>query len=70
MARHLLPFFTTKVLLFLIALIKRDNLRLQQDVAERMGAEVLVLRSSHVSMLSQPKAAADFIANAVASFSD
>jgi hypothetical protein len=35
----------------------------QQDVAERVGVEVPVLRSSYVPMLSRPKAAADFIAN-------
>lgn len=40
----------------------------QQDSAERMGAEILVLESSHLPMLSQPEAVARFIANAVASF--
>jgi pimeloyl-ACP methyl ester carboxylesterase len=43
---------------------------LQQDVAERMGAEVLVLESSHMPHLSQPNAVANFIANAAASFDD
>jgi pimeloyl-ACP methyl ester carboxylesterase len=42
----------------------------QQDSAERMGAEILVLQSSHVPMLSQPQAVADFIANAAAAFGD
>ncbi|MET3663620.1 alpha/beta hydrolase [Caulobacter sp. 1776] len=42
----------------------------QQDSAERMGAEILVLQSSHVPMLSQPQAVADFIANAAASFGE
>jgi pimeloyl-ACP methyl ester carboxylesterase len=42
----------------------------QQDSAETMGAEILVLQSSHVPMLSQPQAVADFIANAAASFGD
>lgn len=42
----------------------------QQDSAEQMGAEILVLQSSHVPMLSQPQAVADFIANAAASFGD
>ena len=43
---------------------------LQQDVAERMGAELLILQSSHMPHLSQPKAVADFLANAAASFDD
>lgn len=41
----------------------------QQDSAERMGAEILVLQASHLPMLSQPKLVAEFIANAAASFS-
>jgi hypothetical protein len=32
-----------------------------------MGAQTLVLQSSHVPMLSQPEAVAEFIANAAAS---
>jgi len=40
----------------------------QQDTAERMGAEILVLQSSHLPMLSQPEAVAGFIGNAAASF--
>jgi len=32
-----------------------------------MGAETLVLQSSHVPMLSQPEAVAEFIASATAS---
>jgi pimeloyl-ACP methyl ester carboxylesterase len=43
---------------------------LQQDSADRMGAEIRVVRSSHLPMLSQPKAVADFIADAAASFDD
>src|SRR5262245_52502150 len=39
----------------------------QRDSAKRMGAETLVLESSHVPMLSQPGAVADFIAKAAAS---
>lgn len=41
---------------------------LQQDSAERMGAEIVVLQTSHMPMLSQPEPVADFIANAAASF--
>lgn len=41
---------------------------LQQDTAERMGAEILVLETSHLPMLSQPEKVAAFIANAAASF--
>jgi pimeloyl-ACP methyl ester carboxylesterase len=40
----------------------------QQDSAERMGAEILTLQTSHLPMLSQPGAVATFIANAAASF--
>jgi pimeloyl-ACP methyl ester carboxylesterase len=43
---------------------------LQQHAAERMGAEVLVLQSSHMPHLSQPDAVAGFIANAAASIDD
>lgn len=39
----------------------------QRDSAKRMGAETLVLESSHVPMLSQPEAVADVIARAAAS---
>ncbi|WP_407146699.1 alpha/beta fold hydrolase [Bradyrhizobium sp. ORS 86] len=39
----------------------------QRDSADRMGAQTLVLQSSHVPMLSQPEAVAEFIANAAAS---
>lgn len=39
----------------------------QRDSANRMGAETLVLESSHVPMLSQPDAVADVIARAAAS---
>ena len=39
----------------------------ERDSANRMGAETLVLQSSHVPMLSQPHAVADFIAKAAAS---
>ena len=39
----------------------------QRDSADRMGAETLVLQSSHVPMLSQPEAVAEFIASAAAS---
>jgi pimeloyl-ACP methyl ester carboxylesterase len=39
----------------------------QRDSASRMGAETLVLQSSHVPMLSQPEVVAEFIANAAAS---
>ena len=35
----------------------------QRDSADRMGAETLVLQSSHVPMLSQPEAVAEFIAS-------
>ena len=37
----------------------------ERDSASRMGAETLVLQSSHVPMLSQPEVVAEFIANAV-----
>jgi pimeloyl-ACP methyl ester carboxylesterase len=39
----------------------------ERDSASRMGAKTLVLESSHVPMLSQPNAVAEFIANAAAS---
>jgi pimeloyl-ACP methyl ester carboxylesterase len=39
----------------------------ERDSAKRMGAQTLVLESSHVPMLSQPQAVADFIASAAAS---
>jgi pimeloyl-ACP methyl ester carboxylesterase len=39
----------------------------QRDSAKRMSAETLVLQSSHVPMLSQPQAVAEFIAKAAAS---
>jgi pimeloyl-ACP methyl ester carboxylesterase len=39
----------------------------QRDSADRMSAETLVLQSSHVPMLSQPQAVAEFIAGAAAS---
>jgi pimeloyl-ACP methyl ester carboxylesterase len=39
----------------------------QRDSADRMDAETLVLQSSHVPMLSQPEAVAEFIASAAAS---
>jgi pimeloyl-ACP methyl ester carboxylesterase len=39
----------------------------ERDSAKRMGAKTLVLESSHVPMLSQPAAVAEFIANAAAS---
>jgi len=38
----------------------------ERDSAKRMGAETLVLQSSHVPMLSQPEAVAEFIAGAAA----
>lgn len=38
----------------------------ERDSAARMGAQTLVLESSHVPMLSQPAAVADFIAGAAA----
>jgi len=38
----------------------------ERDSANRMGAETLVLQSSHVPMLSQPEAVAEFIASAAA----
>jgi pimeloyl-ACP methyl ester carboxylesterase len=38
----------------------------QRDSADRMKAQTLVLQSSHVPMLSQPAAVADFIATAAA----
>jgi pimeloyl-ACP methyl ester carboxylesterase len=38
----------------------------QRDSAGRMGAETLVLQSSHVPMLSQPEVVAEFIASAAA----
>jgi pimeloyl-ACP methyl ester carboxylesterase len=39
----------------------------ERDSASRMGAQTLVLQSSHVPMLSQPEAVAEFIATAAAS---
>lgn len=39
----------------------------ERDSAKRMGAQTLVLESSHVPMLSQPDVVADFIAKAAAS---
>ena len=39
----------------------------ERDSADRMGAQTLVLQSSHVPMLSQPQAMAEFIASAAAS---
>jgi len=39
----------------------------EQASADRMGGETLVLQSSHVPMLSQPGAVAEFIASAAAS---
>ena len=39
----------------------------ERDSADRMGAETLVLQSSHVPMLSQPEAVAEFIAGAASS---
>ena len=39
----------------------------ERDSADRMGAKTLVLQSSHVPMLSQPQAVAEFIASAAAS---
>ena len=39
----------------------------ERDSASRMGAETLVLESSHVPMLSQPEAVADVIVRAAAS---
>ena len=39
----------------------------ERDSAKRMGAKTLVLESSHVPMLSQPAAVAEFIASAAAS---
>jgi hypothetical protein len=39
----------------------------RRDSAERTGAETLVLKSSHVPMLSQPDVVAEFIAKAAAS---
>lgn len=38
----------------------------QRDSADRMKAQTLVLQNSHVPMLSQPAAVADFIATAAA----
>ncbi len=38
----------------------------ERDTADRMGAEALVLKSSHVPMLSQPEAVAELIAKAAA----
>jgi pimeloyl-ACP methyl ester carboxylesterase len=38
----------------------------ERDSASRMGAKTLVLQSSHVPMLSQPEAVAEFIASAAA----
>jgi pimeloyl-ACP methyl ester carboxylesterase len=40
----------------------------EKSTAERMQAKTLTLANSHVPMLSQPKAVADFIADAAASF--
>ncbi len=39
----------------------------ERDSAKRMNAKTLVLESSHVPMLSQPDAVAEFIASAAAS---
>jgi pimeloyl-ACP methyl ester carboxylesterase len=39
----------------------------ERDSAKRMGAETLVLESSHVPMLSQPDVVAEFIAKAASS---
>ena len=39
----------------------------ERDSAGRMGAQTLVLQSSHVPMLSQPEAVAEFITKAAAS---
>ncbi len=39
----------------------------ERDSAQRMSADTLVLESSHVPMLSQPNAVAEFIAKAAAS---
>ena len=39
----------------------------ERDSAARMGANTLVLESSHVPMLSQPDVVAEFIAKAAAS---
>jgi hypothetical protein len=39
----------------------------ERDSASRMKAQTLVLQSSHVPMLSQPEAVAEFIASAAAS---
>ena len=39
----------------------------ERDSASRMGAETLVLESSHVPMLSQPDVVAEFISKAAAS---
>jgi pimeloyl-ACP methyl ester carboxylesterase len=39
----------------------------ERDSAKRMSAKTLVLESSHVPMLSQPEAVAEFIASAAAS---
>ncbi|MBP2444829.1 alpha/beta hydrolase [Rhizobium leguminosarum] len=40
----------------------------QQDSADRMGAEIMVIQASHLPMLSRPDAVATFIDNAAASF--
>jgi hypothetical protein len=37
---------------------------LEKATAEKLGAKTLVLRSSHLPMLSQPYAVADFIQEA------
>jgi len=51
----------------LVAAQGRDHSSgVQRDSADRMGAETLVLQSSHVPMLSQPEAVAEFIASAAA----
>jgi len=42
----------------------------ERDSASRMGAETLVLQSSHVPMLSQPEVVAEFIAKAAASIAE
>jgi pimeloyl-ACP methyl ester carboxylesterase len=42
----------------------------ERDSAKLMGAETLVLQSSHVPMLSQPEVVAEFIANAAASIGE
>jgi pimeloyl-ACP methyl ester carboxylesterase len=42
---------------------------LERDTAQRMGAKILVLPSSHVPMISHPGEVADFIENAAAALS-